>query len=271
MPRVAPFPRQPRATAVLLFLIVLLPARSDDGAPADAMLTALAGFRFAEARALAAAETTSDVTSRLAQALAALASPRTPRRDLEAAEAGFRSIEQDPAATTEQRAAAAYFAVRLRDWHHPRSRDLPSAEPLDAVAAGHPDTFFGQLALLKAAALRLAREPDAPELGYWFDEYARQVDRFAISTPALQRNLHQLLAEAAARRGDDALSTHHLTRAYALGVGHRGTAKLLLTRLVRLHARMQDFVGAARWLEEFDRAFPSDVLGPQLHALLPPP
>lgn len=260
------------AAALGLMLTARGPATSAPvdagGAPADRLLTLLADFRLGEARSLADANADpADHRGRLAGVLADLSAAPLSERQRASAVAELRALAAAASRPAAERAAAAYLALRVEQWHDARDPTAPDPAPLDVLAAAHPNTFFGGLAALKAATARLASAPDDVQLAYWTDHYERNAAS-ALTDDALRRNLHLLLADAAGRLGDDARAAVHLARAYTLGAPHRTSAKVLLTRLVRLHARLGDTAGAERWIGEFENHFPHDVLLPQLRTVV---
>lgn len=119
--------------------------------------------------------------------------------------------------------AAAFALARIAQWHEYPARPSTALAAYDALAAQHPSHPLGQLALIKALAIRLYEDGTlAEKVGRWRSMEALEEQ---LPDPALRSDYHQIMAVAGARFGvsPDA-RLRHLVAAVTLGI-HRFKAR----------------------------------------------
>jgi hypothetical protein len=164
----------------------------------------------------------------------------------------------------EYRAAAAYMAARIEHWH----LRVPNIESVEdryyGITRLFPDSFYSQLAVLKLAAMHLARQSAVVEAWEWIDRYELKLATEPLED-SIRAVLHLLLADAILEvNGDETRALYHLERRYNIGTANRSVMKQLLTRLIRLNARLGNHHAATAWLKEYESNFAFDITIPQL-------
>ncbi len=153
--------------------------------------------------------------------------------------------------------AARYYRARIKQLHR-RSPDPAGAiQEFWKLQQAAPESFFGQLALLKyaAAALRVDQS-EAEQRGVIRDVEARVA---GVTEPALRRNLHFVLGDFANRvLADDAMAYHHYAEALKIGFDRRDMARVLPLRCATLALRLGRTEDAIAHYRHFLERFPHE-------------
>jgi len=252
-----------RRRALAVFLTVFPAVLTAMGAPDQAVTrgwAAVQNLRFQEARSLfrnsPADNRDSARSARLGEAVAMVQMQPTTREKIGNALVILdRLIREAP--ESEISIQAAYLKARIIQLH-PFDPDPAAAIPLYLdLTEQHPETLLGQLAFVKACALRLY-DPDIADDERPFE--AVSTDAALLSDPDVLRCYHLMMAEASQRLGyDDAFSLRHYMEAYDAGLTKPDLRANVLARIILLSRRLGDRRTALARARVFLTEFPRDI------------
>lgn len=248
------------ATAVLVVLAgsgAILSA-GDDGPDARALRRgwqAESQLQFAEARAIFDAAGDSR-QARLGKALALLNIQPKTRGNVDAS-AGVLEKLINENADDAAGMAAAYWLGRVDQLHRYEPDPARAAERFEQLFDRHRQSYLGQMALVKAALIRLYDPADRSGRGEMIARWAARGE--ALTHADAVRDFHLVLADAADRFAQPPqVALEHLLAVEAVGVRSRKTRSDLLVRIAEHARRAGQVEQAIAYYDRSLKAFPLD-------------
>jgi hypothetical protein len=167
--------------------------------PGHSVWQELASFDFISARAHAPQATTAPA-AQLATALALLGNPNRQTTEVERAGDILRALAAG-SGNGETAFAAAYWEARRLQWYAASPDVLGAIERYRQLYAAHPESYYGQLALLKSIVPRLYLTSDQASIRREANEIALLLP--SLTFPEIRRNAHLSLGDVLDRLNAD--------------------------------------------------------------------
>lgn len=153
--------------------------------------------------------------------------------------------------------AAAYWLGRVDQLHRYEPDPGRAADRFERLFDRHRQSYLGQMALVKAALIRLYDPADRSDRGEMIDRWAARGR--ALTHADAVRDFHLLLADAAGRFDlPPEVALEHLQAVDAVGVRSRKTRSDLLVRIAEYARRAGQAELAIASYARFLEAFPLD-------------
>lgn len=247
-----------QARLILLPLLVVSswlsadePARSLEGAWTDASrILHNDAYRAAEALSEAGVGPEAD----LARAILLLS--RQPKTQANVVESE-RILESVAAADSELRPQALYVLGRIAQYHLATPDYEQAMKRYDAARAAGPESFFGELAFVRRAIIRLIRKaPGEDPVALLASLSAEAVE---IRRPEVRRGFHAVAFDWAKRQGlSPSVALEQGVLAERLGLVDRDTRSFLLVGVATTAEEAGERATAIAFYETFLRDFPRD-------------
>jgi tetratricopeptide (TPR) repeat protein len=178
--------------------------------------------------------------------------------NVEQALLGLRQVQAEEPAGSRWQLAARYLEGRVWQFHHSQPDEARAAQIYAELWQAYPETYWGQVAFLKLAIIRLYAPGEGRERKRQvLEELAVEVER--VGEVAVRSTVHRALSEAYARLlGDLAGQMRHGWVALKLGVAKENARARLLVQVGQAAQALGEAEVAREAYQRFLADFPRD-------------